>query len=428
MSEAVDLSKIVVPFGRTSVSLEIPKARMLGIASPRPAKALAQKELQVAIDHPIGAKRLSQIVRPSAHVAIIVDDYTRPTPTAEILQLVVSELKKGGVSLDSIDVIIGGGLHIPTTMEQIPTVVGEELARSLRVFSHECNSPSVLMDLGRSSRGTPIKINRRVVEADFRVSIGLIEPHQRAGFSGGAKSIVPAVSSRETINYNHSMRLPIKEALGKVTGNPVHEDMEEIARKVGVDFIVNVVLNDRKKVVKVVAGDLIAAHRAGVEFARKMMEFVVDKEPEIVVLSPGGHPRDVNLWQTEGKGLTRTWGSLKKGSEIIVISECSQGVGHPELENWLFDSTPEEIRARFRNEEYTLIGEKALNLAELSEYAKLTFYSPGLDRRILSKLPVSFTDNPQKKLEQTLETAPEDSRVLVVPNAPAVLTTVKNGF
>ncbi len=422
------MSKISVPYGKTRISLEIPEDRLLGVASPRSIKALSEEELRAVMEHPIGTSKLAQIVKPNSRVAIIVDDYTRPTPTAKMLFLVVSELKKGGVFHDNIDVIIGGGLHIPTTKEQIPTIVGEELTRSLRVFAHECNNSSTLVDLGESTRGTPIKINKKVAEADFRVSIGLIEPHQRAGFSGGAKSIVPAVSSRETINHNHSMRLPIKDALGKVTGNPVREDMEEIARKVGVDFILNVVLNDKKEIVKAVAGDLIAAHRTGVEFAREMMEFVVEKEPEIVVLSPGGHPRDVNLWQTEGKGLTRTWSSLRKGSEIIVISECPQGVGHPELENWLRNSTPEEIRARFKREEYTLIGEKALNLATLSEYAKLTFYSKGLDRKILSNLPVSFTDNPQKKLEQTLETAAEDSRVLVVPNAPAVLTIVKKGL
>lgn len=420
------LRDISVPFGKGSVLLRIPENRLISVTSPRPAKALTETEFRSAIDRPVGTTGLAQIVRPGGKAAIVVDDYTRPTPTAQILPIVLSELRKGGVSFEDIVVVIGGGLHIPTAEHEKSVLVGEEVVRHVEVVSHICDDDSSLVDLGSSSRGTPIKINRRIVEADFRICIGLIEPHQKAGFSGGAKSIVPGVAGRETINRNHSMRLPIREAIGRIEGNPVRADMEEIARKVGVDFIVNAVLNDRKEVVDLVAGDLVDAHRKGVDSARRMMEIEIPREAEILILSPGGHPRDINLWQTEGKGLVRAWTAAKKGSEIIVVAECPRGVGDPRLEDWLSGASPDEIHERFRREGYTLIGEKAARLADLSEYAKLTFCSPGLDSKKLSRLTVSFTNRPQEQLDFALRKTTEDSSVLVIPNAPAVLIKTKS--
>jgi len=420
------LQDISVPFGIGSVLLGIPENRLIGVTSPRPAKALTESEFRSVIDRPVGTTGLAQMVRSGGKVAIAVDDYTRPTPTAQILRIVLSELKEGGVSFEDIVVVIGGGLHVPTAEHEKPVLVGEEIVGLVEVVSHICDDNSSLVDLGSSSRGTPIMINRRIVEADFRICIGLIEPHQKAGFSGGAKSIVPGVAGRDTINRNHSMRLPIREAIGKIEGNPVRADMEEIARKVGVDFIVNAVLNDRKQVVDLVAGDLIDAHRKGVDSARRMMEVEIPRAADILILSPGGHPRDINLWQTEGKGLVRAWTATKKGSEIIVVAECPRGIGHPGLEDWLSGASLHQIHERFRTEGYTLIGEKADRLADLSEYAKLTFYSPGLDPEKFSRLPVCFTNKPQENLDLALRRASEDSSVLVVPNATAVLTKTRS--
>jgi len=420
------LREVSVPFGRGSALLRIPENRLMSVTSPRPAKALTEIDFRSAIERPVGTKELAQIARPGGKIAIIVDDYTRPTPTAQILPIVLSELRKVGVSFKDIVIVIGGGLHTPTAEHERPVLVGKEIVGRVEVISHDCDDDSSLVDLGSSSRGTPIKINRRIVEADFRICIGLIEPHQKAGFSGGAKSIVPGVAGRDAVNRNHSMRLPIREAIGTIEGNPIRADMEEIARKVGVDFIVNAVLNDRKEVVDLVAGDLVDAHRKGVESARRTMEVEIPREAEILILSPGGHPRDINLWQTEGKGLVRAWTAAKKGSEIIVVAECERGIGDPRLENWLSDASPEDIHARFRREGYTLIGEKADRLAELSEYSQLTFYSPGLDPKKLSRLPVSFTNKPQEKLDLALRKTADDSCVLVIPNAPAVLTKTRS--
>ncbi len=229
--------------------------------------AVEDESIREAFSNPIGTETLRNIAKGKKTAVIVVDDLSRPTPAYKILPLIAKELKEAGVKEKNISIIMGLGAHRPMLREDLINKLGRSIYDSFPVYNH--HPFENLVDLGTSSRGTPIRINKLFMSAEVKIGMGCIMPHTYAGFGGGGKIVLPGISGIDTLKANHQSAIRgIKGGLGLTDGNEVRDDIEEIARKVGLDFIVNVVVNSKREVAGIFAGDIVAAHREGVKLAR----------------------------------------------------------------------------------------------------------------------------------------------------------------
>jgi len=288
------LRRFRVPYGDSEKSFQLDEEHLLYHVEPRLPPRPSQKEeearVRAALENPVGAYKLSDLLNPKDKVVLLTDDWTRTTPAYKITPVVLEEVLNAGVKEKDIMVIVARGTHARLSKAQLTRKLGAEIVDRFTVENHdpECD----LVNVGTSRMGTPAMINRRVVEADRKVAIGAIVAHPLMGYGGGAKIIVPGVAGTETININHSMGDHPKAAIGIANGNPVREDAEDIARMVGLDFIVNVIMNPKNEIVGAIAGDVVKAHREGVRIYDAMYGARAVKNADIVVLgaSPGTLP------------------------------------------------------------------------------------------------------------------------------------------
>ncbi|MDO9097778.1 MAG: nickel-dependent lactate racemase, partial [Candidatus Methanoperedens sp.] len=317
-----------LPYGKTRISVDIP-ANYTAI-SVKPNKALAvpdeTKEIERALKNPINSRRLSGIARGGKNAVIIVSDATRPTPTDKLLPPIISELKEGGV--EDVTVVFGLGIHRKQKEDEKRAILGN-LYGKVKSLEHDIND---CVYLGATARGTPVDIFRPVAMADIVICTGTIEFHYYAGYSGGAKSILPAVSSKRGIDANHALMLDPGSSAGRLDG-AVREDIEEAASLLGIDFILNVILNDRKEIVFAAAGNYIEAHRKGVAYLDGLAKIEVEPA-DIIIVSPGGFPKDIDIYQSH-KALEHAKSAVREGGSIILVAECKEGYGNRVFEEWL---------------------------------------------------------------------------------------------
>ncbi|MCL5960406.1 MAG: nickel-dependent lactate racemase [Chloroflexi bacterium] len=419
--------KISMPFGAGQQECEVPDGMRVTIAVP-PCSGLEAgdetEEVAAALAKPIGSRALREMAQPGQSVAIAVDDYTRPTPTAKILPLVLNELEAGGVRLEDVTVFTGSGLHRPSRAEEVKRIVGDGLFGSLRVINHNAEDESRLMDIGATRRGTRVRINKAFAQADLKVSIGIVEPHHVAGWSGGAKSVLPGVSSKETILHNHGLAR-LGGGLGVGIGNPVYEDMQEAALMAGLRFICNVVLNEKQRIMKCFAGVLLETHKAAIVAAGDLLRFSIPKPADVVVVSPGGAPRDSNFWQTEGKGMARGVPAVREGGVLVTVGECKDGVGQEEFEQEMKEfSSVDRVIEEFADLEFTVTRYKRFTLAKAAQRARLVLVSSGMGPEKMPGFPMAYTNTLQAALDLALERVGSTADVVVAPSAAAVLLEV----
>lgn len=416
---------ISLPYGTGSLTAGVPAANYRGTVKPPGEITAAESavgEVERALAAPVGASPIGAQVKAGGKVAIIVSDCTRPTPSGTILGPVLAELQAAGIAKNAIAIVVACGLHAPSPPESLRQMLGDGIMAEYRVVNHLADDAANLLYVGTTSGGIPVKINRLVAEADFRIAVGGIDPHHLAGWSGGAKNVLPGVAGRETVNAHHILLRDSATRLGAADDNPFRLQLEEAARLAKLDFIVNVVLTPAKKIAYAVAGDVVAAHRAGVAFARERLLVPVASKVDVVITSPGGAPRDGELWQTHGKCLTRVGGIVKDGGTIIVIAECSKGVGDDEFADWL--------RLDAKSLEAALAGPfsmalaKAYHLANEAERVDIFFVSSGLVAADLPRLPVRFFPSLPAAVEAALAKN-TDATVVAVPDAAGVLTALR---
>lgn len=300
-------------------------------ANEIPHERGGEAAVRYALAHPIGAKPLRELVKPGQKIAIIASDISRPVPSYEILPAILDELTVAGCRDGDITVVFALGSHRHHTEEEKRHLAGERVWRRVRCVDSD---PDDCTHLGTTSAGTPVDITRVVAEADFRICTGNIEFHYFAGYSGGAKAIMPGVSTPAAIQANHRMMVRESACAGKLDGNPIRADIEEAGRICGVDYIVNVVLDEHKHIVHAVAGDTIEAHRAGCAYLDRMYRRPIPQCADIVLVSQGGAPKDANLYQTQ-KALDNAKHAVKRGGTIILIGACPEGLGSAKFEQWL---------------------------------------------------------------------------------------------
>lgn len=399
-----------LPYGKTRISVDIP-ANYTAIAV-KPNKALAvhdeTKEIERALKNPINSRRLCRIAKGGKNAVIIVSDTTRPTPTARLLPPIISELKEGGI--EDVTVVFGLGIHRKQTEDEKRALLGN-LYGKVKSLEHDTND---CVYLGATSRGTPVEIFRPVAMADIVICTGTIEFHYYAGYSGGAKSILPAVSSKRSIDANHALMLDPSSSAGRLDG-AVREDIEEAASLLGIDFILNVVLNDRKEIVFAVAGDYIEAHRKGVAYLDELAKIEVEPA-DIIIVSPGGFPKDIDIYQSH-KALEHAKSAVKEGGSIILVAECKEGYGNRVFEEWLrFDR--DEVIEKFKKG-FVMGGHKAALIAALSKRIDLYLVSSLSDEMVRRAYFIPATL--KEALEAALARHGENARIVVMPYGGSTL-------
>ncbi len=412
--------KLDFGYGTGVQTVEIPDKNLLGVLTANDIQHELGGEAAVryALQNPIGAKRLRELAKPGQKIAIIASDISRPVPSYEILPAVLDELTAAGCRDEDVTVVFALGSHRHHTEAEKRKLAGSVYDR----VRCEDSDPDDCVHLGTTHAGTPVDITRRVAEADFRICTGNIEFHYFAGYSGGAKAIMPGVSTPAAIQANHRMMVSESACAGRLDGNPIRADIEEAGRICGADYIVNVVLDEHKHIVHAVAGDAISAHRAGCAYLDKMYRKPIPQRADIVLVSQGGAPKDANLYQVQ-KALDNAKHAVKKGGTIILIGACGEGLGSATFERWLKEAPTAHSMIDRVHERFELGGHKAAAIAMVLENAQID---------LVSELPDAFVReiflNPQPSaqaaLDQALTRYGSAASVLAMPFGGATLPVI----
>ena len=298
------------------------------VIEPRdpPRVASPGQALRRALRRPIGSPPLADLVPPDSSIVVVMSDSTRPAPNRLMLEALLAEL--GGEAAARIDVLVATGLHRPTRDDELDRMLGPELRRTLRISNHDAHDSTCLREIGRTSSGRPIVINRRYLDADVRITLGLIEPHFFAGFSGGAKLVLPGVAGEASILRNHDAEMIGHPSArwGTLAGNPIHREQREAARLAGCEFSLNVTIAGDGAITGIFAGALEAVHDSGCQAALQAAMQPVDRAYDVVVTTNGGHPLDLNLYQAV-KGMDAAAQIVRPGGHIVMAAECREGAG-----------------------------------------------------------------------------------------------------
>ncbi|MDI6809134.1 MAG: nickel-dependent lactate racemase [Candidatus Eisenbacteria bacterium] len=322
--------EVTVPDGATVYSSSYPRP-------PAPPNDIVME----AIRNPIGSQALGTMLkkRRPGDVVIVVSDITRPIPYARFLKAMIEEIVSAGVPREEILILIGTGTHRPSSAAERRGMFGEEICSSYRILDHKADDDSELVELeGKSWSGSRIKLNRHLVRAGFRIITGLVEPHFMAGFSGGRKAICPGLVSMEMLRSFHGYEFlanPLAQN-GQLDDNPCHLEALSVARSTGVDFTLNIVLNQKRQIVRTFAGELDASHRAACDSVRTYACPKVEFEHDVVLTSCGGYPLDTTFYQCV-KGMVSCLPAVKDGGAVISLGSCSEGVGSPDYRAMMFE-------------------------------------------------------------------------------------------
>ena len=416
--------KLSIGFGHKPQEVDIPDNLIMDILEPNKVEIALTGEAEVkrSLKNPIGTNKINEIVKKGEKIVIITSDITRPLPSYKILPSILEELYEIGVVKEDITIVFALGSHRPHTKEEMIQLVGERVYNEIRCIDSDSND---CIRKGMTKGGTPVDIFRVVAEADRRICIGNIEYHYFAGYSGGSKAIMPGVSTPNAIQANHSNMVLEDAKVGKLIGNPVRDDLNEAIKYCPIDFIVNVVLNEKKEIIYSVAGDFIKAHKVGCEFLDKIYKKELKEKADIVITSQGGSPKDMNLYQVQ-KALENAKHAIKDGGIIILVGSCNEGLGNRTLEQWMTEAnSPDELITRIK-ENFTLGGHKAAAIALVLKKAQIFMVSE-MDTDLVRSIFMKPYHTVQGAYDDAIKELGNDVKVLVMPYGGSTLPFVKEG-
>ena len=422
--------RVLLDYGRTGLAVELPDRNVVKVLRYRPAEPLADPAAVIRglLESPIGCAPLRELAAGRRTACIAVCDITRPVPNALILQQLLPVLHEAGIRREDVLILVATGLHRPNLGPELEEILGPEIARSYRVANHAGERIEEHAYLGESPRGVPIHIDRRFVEADLKITLGLIEPHFMAGYSGGRKLICPGLAALETVRAWHAPRFlehPHARA-GCLEGNPVHEENTWIARRAGCDFIVNVVLDEKRRVVHAVAGDMEAAFAAGVRFVEGMVRDAVPEPADIVVTSSAGYPLDATFYQSV-KGMVAAEPIVRPGGTVILAAEISEGIGSPEFRRIFQENESLEVfLERISGDDYFRMDQWQLEeMAKVRRKAEIMVVTQGLSPDVLSRLFVTPQPSVEAAVADCLRRYGPEASIAVMPKGPYLIASVE---
>lgn len=408
------------------VEIRVPREQCLGlIGIEEPGPLAWPAGGRTALAAPAGSRPLAGIARGARRAVIIVSDSTRGVPTARVMPMLLEELASAGVPRTAVTVVVARGVHRPATAEEIQEIVGPGQL-GLRVMNHDPYDPEQLVPLGATSFGTPVEVNRTVYEADLRIAVGKVEPHEFAGFSGGRKSVLPGIAGERTIQVNHRPEMLLSPAArpGQLDGNPIHLDMLEAAGRLEIHFMVNLVVSQAGETVGMFAGEPGASHRAAVAFLRSFCQVTLPERPDVIVTTPG-KPLNINFYQSV-KPLIALAPLMQAGGALVLYSSCPDGVGTEDMLIPYEGAKDIETVIRRLKGDYRIQMDHALLLGKiLQQGIRIVVASPSLDAGLAAKLFLTPAATPQEALETALKAVDRPTpRVLFFPQAQRALSVL----
>ena len=422
--------QISVAYGRKGLQLDLPAQTDLIQSTPLPGLANEAEALRQAFQSPTGSAPLRDLVSRGDKVVVTHSDITRPVPNDRILPVVLSELESAGVQREDITLLNALGTHRQQTKDELSMMLGASITSSYRCLQHNAFDDSNLVSLGKTRLGNPVRLNRLLIEADFRVYTGFIEPHFFAGFSGGPKAVLPALSGAESVLSNHGRDMIGHDAStwGSIKGNPIWEEMLEVALKTMPAFLINVTVNPSHEITGVFCGDLQQAHQKGREFIKKHVMIGVDAPYDIAITSNNGYPLDQNLYQTV-KGMSAAHRIVRPGGAIIMCAACEDGLpDHGRYAELLIEGgSPQGVLDMIAQPGFGEQDQWQVQIqAQIQLDTDVHVYSDGLsDEQIQKALltPCRNMTSTLNYLASLQETAP---RICVMPDGPATIAYVRD--
>ena len=415
---------VTLPYGRKQIHLEVENAEILE-AEEMPTIDTIEQELVGGLEKPVESPSLRKLSEKARRILLIIPDNTRAFPSREIIPILVNYIGKANPRAE-IRILVATGLHLQVKRSELVEMLGEGIVENYEVINHDASDGEMLLKLDKeTSYGTPIHVNRYVLESDLVIGAGLIEPHFFAGYSGGRKILLPGVAGRDSIFNNHGFNMighPRARA-GILDGNPIHEDMVEFMGSTKLDFIVNVTINKEKKITGIFTGHPVKAHLRGVEFLDRHVKVPVKGEADIVITTNGGYPLDRDVYQAV-KGMDTAASVVREGGVIIIASECRDGLGgHEEFLKLVKGAEDvDEILRRIRENEPIYDQWEAQILARILKKAKVILVSDFISEKVAGDLLLERVGN----IEEALELAytilgKRDVRTIVIPEGPYVI-------
>lgn len=406
-----------IKYGSGTLPVDVEKSNILSVIMPNPKPPLekAADEVKACLAAPEGTPPLETMLKERApkKLVIIVNDITRPTPYSVLLPPLMEVIAKAGISDDHVTLVTATGIHDPHTPEQNVQVYGADICARYRVVSHNATDKAGLVYKGKLPSGYDFWLNKLVDEADFLITIGVVMPHYFAGFSGGRKSILPGVAGKETVQKNHARMVELMDNLPPIRQNPVSLEMIQAARTAGVDFILNVVVDDSENLVKVVAGDLERAWYKAVEVSEKMYMIPIARQADIAISAASGFPRDINLYQSQ-KALDHADRATKKGGTIILVAECREGYGEKLFEDFMNRGwTPEHIMNDVKKN-FVMGGHKAYGYAKVAAEKNIIMVT-SLPEKVVTSCFAKKAATLQEALAMARDQQSADASIMMMP-------------
>ena len=423
------INSIQLPFGRTFLEVAIPSAVKAVVIRKRKEHAASDPVAAVheALAHPIASQSLQALARGRRSACILICDITRPVPNHLFLRPILTELLAAGIAPGSICVLVATGLHRPNEGDELRELIGDPwVLETVRVENHFARNDADHTDLGVTpTRGTPVKIDRRFVNADLRIVTGLVEPHFMAGYSGGRKVIAPGIAHADTIRTFHSARfLEVPEArVCNLQGNPLHEEQLEIIKMIGEIYSLNTVIGEQRELLYVNFGEVSASHAAAIAFAQQGCVVDVDRKFQTVVTSAAGFPLDSTYYQTV-KAMVSPLDILAPGGTLILASSCSEGIGSPEFraaQLALRTNGPEAFLQGLLAKQFAAIDEWQTEMQlKATRVAKVQLYAPGLSPADASLTGVEVIASIEQAITQSVQRT-GDPAVAFIPEGPYLI-------
>jgi nickel-dependent lactate racemase len=421
--------RVTLDYGRTGLSVELPDRNVVGPLEIRevPPIAKPQEAIEEAIARPIGTPPLAELARGRGNACILVCDITRPVPNRLILPPLLHTLEQQGIARRDILLLIATGLHRPNEGAELEEMLGPGITANYRVENHHGKVLAEHDFLGETPNGVPVYLDSRYVRADLKITIGLIEPHLMAGYSGGRKVICPGIAALETVKVWHGPRFleHPKADCGYLDGNPVHEENTRIAKMAGCDFIVNVCLDGQRRITWVGAGDMEQAWLKGVRFVEQAVRVTVAQPLDIVVTSCAGYPLDTTFYQAV-KGMTGALPIVKRGGTIILAASLTDGLGSPEFQRVMAENADlKAFKQRILGKDYFVMDQWQLEeLAKVVERSQVKVVTNGIPSETLRRCHVEPAASVEDAVADSLREYGREAQIGVIPKGPYVLPYV----
>lgn len=417
-------NRFSLAYGRGSQEIVVGGDNRAIVLEPKPSSGNADVATIVreAINNPIGTSRLCELAAPGKRIAIIVSDITRPCPTSTLLPFVLEELSCAGVSNEDIMIVFGVGSHRKHTEEEKEALVGPEIYREFRCVDSDVTKVAYL---GETRRGTPVEVFVPVAQANLKIVLGNFEFHYFVGYSGGVKGAIPGVASLRTIQANHSLMVEPNAVAGHYEDNPVRQDIEEAGAMLGIDFVLNVVLDADFNIVAAVAGDPLKSHTVGRKILNAQNMVDLNDYADVVVVSAGGYPKDIDLYQSQ-KALDNARLAVRQGGVIVLVAECRDGMGHGTFADWMTAGhTPDQLIQRIRDN-FVLGGHKAAAIALTMKQADIYLVSSFADEQV-KRMGLRPFANAAEAVATALHQAGPGATVAIMPHGGATVPRIIEG-